>query len=300
LTYYKHSLYRGLGNHIGGIICVSSESKQLLSAYNKVRVCLRVEFTRRIHSQIWAGHNKNCSFCEFDIVENSKVLKKGPYSFVVSMPMLQNRSNLPDPNENGIYRGEILLRDGYGKYCGEIKQSQANGRGVETWKNGERYEGDFVQGRKCGHGTFAFADGAIYDGDWLNDGRHGRGAFWLSDGRRCFEGDWAERCPKHGMAVEVDGSFSLVTFREMLPLYDDESWRDAMRSATVTPAGHFEASWPPVAHLADGSRYQGALRHLCPLRGVWTDPDGLRFAVTFCGTRTLAENPTPLSKKVPL
>jgi hypothetical protein len=49
------------------------------------------------------------------------------------------------------------------------------GRGLETWADGRRYEGDFKAGKKDGEGTFYWPNGSKYLGSWRNGKQHGLG-----------------------------------------------------------------------------------------------------------------------------
>ena len=40
------------------------------------------------------------------------------------------------------------------------------GKGIETWADGRRYEGDFKNGKKDGEGTFEWPNGIKYIGSW--------------------------------------------------------------------------------------------------------------------------------------
>ena len=53
------------------------------------------------------------------------------------------------------------------------------GRGVESWSEGRRYEGDFKNGKKDGEGTFEWPNGNKYLGSWRNGKQHGIGV-WIS------------------------------------------------------------------------------------------------------------------------
>ena len=52
------------------------------------------------------------------------------------------------------------------------------GRGIETWNDGRRYEGDFKNGKKDGEGTFEWPTGIKYIGSWINGKQHGTGILY--------------------------------------------------------------------------------------------------------------------------
>ena len=49
------------------------------------------------------------------------------------------------------------------------------GKGVETWPDGARYEGNYLEGKKHGKGQFKWADGSTYFGDFQDNNIHGFG-----------------------------------------------------------------------------------------------------------------------------
>lgn len=57
--------------------------------------------------------------------------------------------------------------------------SNMEGKGVENWKDGRRYEGDFKNGKKDGEGTFDWPNGNKYVGSWRSGKQHGVG-IWIS------------------------------------------------------------------------------------------------------------------------
>jgi hypothetical protein len=47
--------------------------------------------------------------------------------------------------------------------------SNIEGRGIEKWSDGRRYEGDFKNGKKDGEGNFEWPNGTKYIGSWRAD-----------------------------------------------------------------------------------------------------------------------------------
>lgn len=75
-----------------------------------------------------------------------------------------------------------------------------NGKFVNTYASGNRYEGDRADDKKSGKGIFTWANGDRYDGDWADDKRSGKGVFlWANRSR--YEGGWADD-RKNGYGVE--------------------------------------------------------------------------------------------------
>jgi hypothetical protein len=65
-----------------------------------------------------------------------------------------------------------------------------DGRGVETWEDGRKYEGEFKNGRKEGSGTFEWPNGNKYIGSWMNDKQHGVGVFINMKEKSKRQGEW--------------------------------------------------------------------------------------------------------------
>jgi len=79
--------------------------------------------------------------------------------------------------------GEVNFPDG-GKYVGEVRDGQPNGRGTFTWPNGEQYVGDWRDGQRNGQGRFTWPDGAKYIGEFKNNKKHGQGTYTFANGRK--------------------------------------------------------------------------------------------------------------------
>lgn len=79
--------------------------------------------------------------------------------------------------------GEVNFPDG-GKYVGEVKDGQPNGRGTFTWPNSEKYVGEWRDGQRNGQGRFTWPDGEKYVGEFKNNKKHGQGTYTLANGRK--------------------------------------------------------------------------------------------------------------------
>lgn len=68
--------------------------------------------------------------------------------------------------------------------------SNMEGRGIETWADGRRYEGDFKNGKKDGEGTFEWPNRIKYIGSWKKGKQHGIGIIYntMDDSKR--QGEW--------------------------------------------------------------------------------------------------------------
>ncbi len=56
--------------------------------------------------------------------------------------------------------------------------SNMEGKGIEVWSDGRKYEGDFKNGKKDGEGTFEWSNGLKYIGSWRNAKQHGIGILY--------------------------------------------------------------------------------------------------------------------------
>jgi hypothetical protein len=64
------------------------------------------------------------------------------------------------------------------------------GRGIEKWSDGRRYEGDFKNGKKDGEGTFEWPNGNKYIGSWKNGVQHGAGVMMNTKDMIKKQGEW--------------------------------------------------------------------------------------------------------------
>jgi hypothetical protein len=87
----------------------------------------------------------------------------------------------------------LIQLDNGAKYEGEwIKGKDVrDGRGIQIWQDGSRYEGYWRNNRACGRGRLIHSDKDIYEGEWLNDKAHGYGKYMHLDGSS-YEGYWKE------------------------------------------------------------------------------------------------------------
>lgn len=66
------------------------------------------------------------------------------------------------------------------------------GRGIETWSDGRRYEGEYKNGKKDGEGTFEWPSGIKYIGSWRNGKQHGTGVLYNTNDDSKRQGEWVE------------------------------------------------------------------------------------------------------------
>lgn len=103
--------------------------------------------------------------------------------------------NFNKPLNDGVDRVQrpLLMLENGAKYEGEwIKDTDIrDGRGIQIWLDGSRYEGYWKNNKANGLGRLIHADGDIYEGDWKDDKAHGNGVYTHTDGSR-YEGQWRE------------------------------------------------------------------------------------------------------------
>ena len=98
----------------------------------------------------------------------------------------QTEARLPDL----INKGPCKL-DNDAVYIGQWnKHGQREGRGVQIWKDGSKYEGMWRADQTNGQGRLIHNDGDCYYGQWLNDRAHGFGTFERKHGPK-YVGFWS-------------------------------------------------------------------------------------------------------------
>jgi hypothetical protein len=97
----------------------------------------------------------------------------------------------PLPNESVTWSGGCLggMATGIGvaqwreggkqgqKYSGELIAGKANGHGVLTFANGDRFDGQWEEDALEGQGTATFSNGDSYKGEWHAGKRRGHGVY---------------------------------------------------------------------------------------------------------------------------
>ena len=88
--------------------------------------------------------------------------------------------------ENQYYKGEYNYKgERHGKGTYEYKLSKYKKTDLENAK----YEGDWVEGKREGKGVMTWKNGNKCDCEWKNDKRHGKGTLTYSNGDK-YEGEW--------------------------------------------------------------------------------------------------------------
>ena len=88
-----------------------------------------------------------------------------------------------------ITRGPYEL-DNEAVYAGQwTPDGLREGKGVQCWKDGSKYEGYWKNDQAHGFGRLIHSDGDCFYGDWVCDKAHGRGTYEHIDGAK-YTGDW--------------------------------------------------------------------------------------------------------------
>lgn len=147
-------------------------------------------------------------------------------------------------------------------YWGEIgKDKIRQGRGVQVWTDGTKYEGRWENNMANGRGRLIHSDGSAYEGDWVDDKAHGCGTYWRTDGAK-YEGEW-EADMQHGFGVETWPDGSQYTGQYVMG----------------KKQGQGEFSW------ADGSSYKGEFSDdFLDGEGIYTLADGRSQSSTLKAT----------------
>ena len=86
---------------------------------------------------------------------------------------------------------DLRIMENESKYEGEWdrKRNCIDGRGVQIWNDGTRYEGMWVDGKQHGYGRIVYPEGESYVGDWRNNQIEGQGTYTYYNGTIC-DGCW--------------------------------------------------------------------------------------------------------------
>ena len=121
--------------------------------------------------------------------------------------------------KNGKYEGEIRYGQINGKgtytfnnginYVGEWKHDKMNGQGTITYPDGKKYVGEFKDGNITGQGTITYPDGRKYVGEFKDGKTNGQGTITYSTGEK-YIGGWKDG-KKHGQGTfyHPDGRIGL-------------------------------------------------------------------------------------------
>ena len=99
------------------------------------------------------------------------------------------------------------FRDGKAgsRYEGNMIKGRYNGKGINTYANGNIYDGDWVDGKRSGRGTHTWANGDRYAGSWANGNQSGKGTYTWANGVRS-EGIFVDGKFTNGIEYDRDGA----------------------------------------------------------------------------------------------
>jgi hypothetical protein len=80
-----------------------------------------------------------------------------------------------------------------GWYSGPMVAGKAEGRGIRSYPDGQRYEGDWRDGRRNGQGTVKWPNGTTYVGGFKDDKASGTGTLTDETGA-AYTGTWMSGC----------------------------------------------------------------------------------------------------------
>jgi len=121
-------------------------------------------------------------------------------------------------------------------WTGACSDGYADGKGVLTWSNGNRYEGELLVGTINGKGTFYWANGDWYQGEFKKGRREGMGV-------QHFACSGSYRGQFHNGVMDGVG---------VLDLADGNHYEGRFHDGLMEGLG--------VRSFADGSRYEGEFR----------------------------------------
>ena len=89
-------------------------------------------------------------------------------------------------------------------YEGSFENMTFDGRGTETWPEGDKYAGEFLDGWYHGQGTYTRPNGEQYVGEWKKGQTNGHGIFTRPNGDR-FVGEFKGNELGAGTFYDKDG-----------------------------------------------------------------------------------------------
>ena len=106
-----------------------------------------------------------------------------------------------------VYNCFATLTFKNGKYEGEIRYGQINGKGTYTFNNGINYVGEWKHDKMNGQGTITYPDGKKYVGEFKNGLWHGQGTLTTSSYK--YVGEFREGL-WHGQGALISAGISYV------------------------------------------------------------------------------------------
>ena len=206
--------------------------------------------------------------------------------------MAQFLSELSDIKEGR----KAVVFDSGNTYDGQWKEKAFHGYGEYTWADGRKYRGNFNEGKRHGNGEFLWPDGKKYVGEHYMDMAEGNAIVTLGDGRS-FEGRFLKDFPINGQLIESNGDTWRATF-------DGSTYVSEWSPVRKEKVGKFESGSEIVDEnysfrefvWCDGRRFAGKCVGFRPISGVFTEENGIQYAVSYSGKELFADQPKPLAK----
>ena len=163
-------------------------------------------------------------------------------------------------------------------YVGQWNEKgQRNGKGIQYWPDGSKYEGYWKNDMANGYGRLIHLDGDSYIGNWVNDMAQGFGEYINSDGSK-YIGEWVED-KQHGKGEEIcqDGSCYKGDYcmgkkhgKGLFLWKDSSSYDGEFKDNEIEGKGTYK--W------ADKRMYSGDwVGNKMNGKGVFTWPDGKKY-----------------------
>ena len=172
--------------------------------------------------------------------------------------------------KNRVYEGQWAddYREGKGmerysngnKYEGDFVKGKAHGKGVYHWANGEVYDGEWYAGVKEGYGMWRGIFGDSYLGQWKNSKADGHGVHQWKNGDR-YEGSWVN-CLKHGKGSDIFANGDVYTGNYAFGKADGKGvykWKNGSlyQGEFMEGMKHGRGEWKKVANSSKCNRFEG-------------------------------------------
>ena len=171
-------------------------------------------------------------------------------------------------NDGNNTLSENTIIDEYGnKYEGEIKNGQANGKGVKTYKDGRVYKGLFKDNKRHGEGILYRPDGTIFKGFYKNDAQDGLGINITK------EGNELKAFFNEGKCIKGKG----------IMYYNEENSQDMkFTNRYIGSYQNNKMEGYGIFTMANGDRYEGEFqKDYFNGRGVYYFSDGIKYEGKF-------------------
>ncbi|MBN2144235.1 MAG: hypothetical protein JW774_06400 [Candidatus Aureabacteria bacterium] len=132
-----------------------------------------------------------------------------PNAFLLKSRILSKLGRKKEADEEKL-KAKQYKKWGY-FYKGELKKNEPDGHGTGYYEPSSCYEGEWIKGKREGQGKMTWLY-SVYIGSWKNNRQDGFGKMEWNDyeyskGKKSFEGEWKQGCPKKGKMIYVDKIF---------------------------------------------------------------------------------------------